>query len=65
MLVYRSHRLCLIAMGVNPVDAIGAVRLSLGRPTTGADVERAAKELAAATRRLRASGVGFRAGVTS
>ncbi len=55
----------LIAMGVNPVDAIGAVRLSLGRPTTGADIERAAKELAAATRRLRASGVGLRAGVTS
>ncbi len=55
----------LVAMGVDPVDAIGAVRLSIGRPTTQADVERAAHELSASAKRLRASGANVREGATS
>jgi cysteine desulfurase len=43
----------LLAMGVDPGDAVGAVRLSLGRSTTAEDVDRAAAFLGAAARRLR------------
>jgi cysteine desulfurase len=42
----------LLAMGVDPGRALGAVRLSLGRGTTEADVDEAARLLAAAARRL-------------
>jgi cysteine desulfurase len=38
----------LLAMGVAPADAVGAVRLSLGRGTTEADVVAAAAALARA-----------------
>ncbi len=44
----------LLAMGVDPLDAIGAVRLSLGRPTTADETERAAMDLARTASRLRA-----------
>ena len=44
----------LLAMGVEPIDAIGAVRLSLGRPTTASEIERAARDLALSARELRA-----------
>ncbi len=44
----------LLAMGVDPVDAIGAVRLSIGRPTTSEEVERAARALASGARKMRA-----------
>jgi cysteine desulfurase len=40
----------LLAMGIDPVEALGTVRLSVGRGTTEADVERAAADLAAAWR---------------
>jgi cysteine desulfurase len=40
----------LLAMGLAPADALGAVRLSLGRATTGDDVRWAAERLAAAWR---------------
>jgi len=36
------------AMGINTDRARGAVRLSLGTPSTGAEIERAAKALIAA-----------------
>ncbi len=39
------------AMGLRASEAMGAVRLSLGRATTAADIERAATSLVAATRR--------------
>src|SRR6185312_3462475 len=45
----------LLAMGIEPTDAIGAVRLSLGRPTTMGEIERAAGDLARSTRELRAN----------
>ncbi|MEW8979417.1 MAG: cysteine desulfurase family protein [Symbiobacterium sp.] len=44
----------LLAMGLSPADALGAVRLSLGRPTTREEVEAAATALIDAARRLRA-----------
>ncbi|HEX3723444.1 MAG TPA: cysteine desulfurase family protein [Nitrolancea sp.] len=50
----------LLAMGVDPLDAIGAVRLTLGRPTTLADIEQAASALAASARELRAMSVARR-----
>lgn len=40
----------LLAMGIADADAIGAVRLSLGRGTTEADIDRAADLLIAASR---------------
>jgi cysteine desulfurase len=46
----------LTAMGVEPRAALGAVRLSLGRTTTPADVIAAAEALAAAWRRLTPAG---------
>ena len=42
----------LLAMGLSRVRALGAVRLSLGRGTTEADVDRAAAALVAAGRAL-------------
>jgi cysteine desulfurase len=42
----------LLAMGLSAEDALGALRLSLGRGTTGEDVERAAEALARARRSL-------------
>lgn len=44
----------LTALGIAPGIALGAVRLSLGRSSTAADVERAAHQLSAAWRRVRA-----------
>jgi cysteine desulfurase len=44
----------LTALGIPPGIALGAVRLSLGRSSTAADVERAAYQLSAAWRRVRA-----------
>ncbi len=46
----------LAAMGVDPAWSRGAVRLTLGRETTEADVDRAAVALASAVARLRSSG---------
>lgn len=43
----------LTALGIDRDAALGAVRLSLGRATTAADIETAADHLAAAWRRLR------------
>lgn len=40
----------LLAMGLTETDALGAVRLSLGRATTEADIDRAAELLSAAAR---------------
>lgn len=40
----------LLAMGVEPSLALGAVRLSLGRATTAAEIDRAAQALVRATR---------------
>ena len=45
----------LAALGIDRRAALGAVRLSLGRATTRAEVEAAADELAAAWRRLSAT----------
>jgi cysteine desulfurase len=42
----------LAALGIPRDEALGAVRLSLGRATTGADIETAASELARAWRRV-------------
>ena len=44
----------LLAMGIDPVDAIGAVRLSLGRPTTQEEIDRAVEDLSRSASRLRA-----------
>ncbi|MBX5445777.1 cysteine desulfurase family protein [Sphaerobacter sp.] len=46
----------LLAMGIPPEEAVGAVRLSLGRLTTEDEVDRAAEALAAGVARLRARG---------
>lgn len=45
----------LLAMGIDPTDAIGAVRLSLGRPTTDEEIAKAAVALGASARQLRAA----------
>jgi len=42
----------ILALGVPAEEAIGSVRLSLGRATTDAEVDRAAEGLAASWRRL-------------
>jgi len=42
----------LLAMGIAPADALGAVRFSLGRATTTDDVDRAARAIAAAHGRV-------------
>lgn len=44
----------LVAIGVDPAQAVGPVRLSLGRGTTVQDVEQAAERLASAWGRIRA-----------
>jgi cysteine desulfurase len=44
----------LIALGLSREQALGAVRLSLGRSTTSAEIEEAASELARAWRRVHA-----------
>jgi cysteine desulfurase len=41
----------LLAMGIAPADALGAIRLSIGRGTSAADVERAADALLRAAAR--------------
>ena len=46
----------LLAMGIPAADALGAVRLTLGRGTTEGDIERAARLLVAAARSLEVSG---------
>lgn len=43
----------IVAMGVAPDDALGSVRLTLGRSSTEDEVERAAEALARSWRRLR------------
>jgi cysteine desulfurase len=48
----------LLAMGLSRRRALGAVRLSLGRWTTAADVERAAAALIAAGRSSQLAAVG-------
>lgn len=42
---HESASAVILAMGVSPEDALGSVRLTLGRRTTEADVERAADAL--------------------
>jgi cysteine desulfurase len=42
----------LTALGISPDEALGSVRLSLGRYTSAADIEIAASQLAAAWRVL-------------
>ncbi len=49
---HESASAVLLAMGLEPSAALGAVRLSLGHATTEADVERAANALVAAWKRL-------------
>lgn len=44
----------LLAMGIPPEEAVGAVRLSLGRLTTAEEIEGAAEALTAGAARLRA-----------
>jgi hypothetical protein len=44
----------LLATGIKPIGAIGAVRLSHGRPATFGEIERAAHDLAIIARGLRA-----------
>jgi cysteine desulfurase len=46
----------LVAMGIAPATALGAVRLSLGRSTTRADIEQAAHALVRAFRACDAGG---------
>jgi cysteine desulfurase len=46
----------LLAMGVGPIEGLGAVRLSLGRPTTESQVDAAAESLVAAWRACLVSG---------
>lgn len=58
--VEPSH--VLLAMGLTDTEADETVRLSLGRPTTEADVERAVGQVIAAVRRVRGlEGTGPRA----
>ncbi len=52
----------LLAMGLSRARALGALRLSLGRGTTEADVDRAAAALVAAGRAVRGAAVGAGAG---
>ena len=49
----------IVAMGVPPREALGALRLTLGRGTTGADVERVAVALAGAWRSVVAQESGM------
>jgi cysteine desulfurase len=45
----------LLAMGVDPTEGLGSVRLSLGRGTTGADIRLAAEALVNAWRQVHAA----------
>jgi len=47
----------LKAMGISREQGFGAVRFSLGRLTTGEDIERAATVVGAAVRKIRSQGV--------
>ncbi len=51
----ESASAIILAMGVQPEEAIGSVRLTLGRGTTEDDVRRAAEALVRAWKRLAAS----------
>jgi len=48
----QSASAIILAMGVAPADALGSVRLTLGRGTTEEDVDRAARALMESWRRL-------------
>jgi cysteine desulfurase len=48
----ESASAIILAMGVAPADALGSVRLTLGRGTTEEDVDRAARALAESWMRL-------------
>lgn len=48
----ESASAAILAMGISPADAIGSVRLSLGRDTTAQDVATAAAALTRSWRRL-------------
>jgi cysteine desulfurase len=48
----QSASAIILAMGVAPADALGSVRLTLGRGTTEEDVDRAARALVESWRRL-------------
>jgi len=48
----ESASAIILAMGVAPADALGSVRLTLGRGTTEEDVDRAARALVKSWRRL-------------
>jgi cysteine desulfurase len=50
----ESATAAILAMGVSPGEAVGAMRLTLGRGTTAAEIERAAQALISAWRRLSA-----------
>ena len=43
----------ILAMGISPEEALGTVRLTLGRGTTADEIERAAEILASAFDRIR------------
>ena len=43
----------ILAMGVSGADALGTLRLTIGRPTTDREIEEAAATLLAARERLR------------
>ena len=49
---YRAALLCVLALGVPPGEALGTLRLTTGRWSTEADIDRAAASLAAAWRAL-------------
>ncbi len=48
----ESASAIILAMGVAPEDALGSVRLTLGRGTTEEEVDRAARALVESWRRL-------------
>jgi cysteine desulfurase len=50
----ESASAVILALGVDPQDALGSVRLTLGRGTTAADVARAAELLVEAWRKMAA-----------
>jgi len=49
---YERPSTVLLAMGIDPIEALGSVRLTLGRTTTEPEVERAAEVLIRSWRRL-------------
>ena len=54
----------LLAMGYSPLEALGALRLTLGHTTTEADVDLALQAVPAAVARLRGAGTGGGSGST-